>query len=417
MGLNESYMPTRSQILLINPLPSVSQAYSMVISDESQKSVTSNSSILGANPAIGQNLYDNVMHTRSGVQGSGYIALYSRNGGNPKFKKNYNLQCEFCKLKGYTRETCYKLVGYPAYFKFKKRIRANTGYNGGNNTGYNGNNSSTAHNVCYESSTYGSHMMHGQMQGVENQVVYTQGSQGSGQGIGIISSSLTTENNNELTITTALAATESNKEWIVDTGDTNHMLSDINLLDKSSINKPEISKKGFLPNGDISLVTHIGASKLTESSTITNVFYLPQFKFNLLISTLVKGIGRQEGGLYILPSHQAHICSLVTNNLNSAFVSISQADISLWHKRFGHVSFTVLKKILQFLTYVKTQFDKVVKIVKTDNGTEFVNSVCSNLFKTLGLIHQRSCAYYPQQNGVAERKHRHILEVTRAIRF
>ena len=66
---------------------------------------------------------------------------------------------------------------------------------------------------------------------------------------------------------------------------------------------------------------------------------------------------------------------------------------------------------------MKTQFYKVVKVVKTDNGSEFVNSFYCSLFKKLGIIHQTTCAYTPQQNGVVERKHMHILEVTRALRF
>ena len=36
-------------------------------------------------------------------------------------------------------------------------------------------------------------------------------------------------------------------------------------------------------------------------------------------------------------------------------------------------------------------------------------------FRDHGLVHQTSCPYSPQQNGVAERKNRIILEITRAI--
>ena len=41
----------------------------------------------------------------------------------------------------------------------------------------------------------------------------------------------------------------------------------------------------------------------------------------------------------------------------------------------------------------------------------------SELFKSQGIIHQSLCPYTPQQNGVVERKHRHIMETARAIRF
>lgn len=66
---------------------------------------------------------------------------------------------------------------------------------------------------------------------------------------------------------------------------------------------------------------------------------------------------------------------------------------------------------------IKTQFNSHVKVVRSDNGTEFLNSQCSDLFNHLGILHQSSCPHTPQQNGVVERKHRHILNIARAIRF
>lgn len=47
MGLNETYAQAKSQILLMTPLPLVNRAYSMIASDENQKQVAQNVSIVG----------------------------------------------------------------------------------------------------------------------------------------------------------------------------------------------------------------------------------------------------------------------------------------------------------------------------------------------------------------------------------
>lgn len=64
---------------------------------------------------------------------------------------------------------------------------------------------------------------------------------------------------------------------------------------------------------------------------------------------------------------------------------------------------------------VKTQFEKNVKILWSDNGLEF--TCLSRFYYENGIIHQTSVVNTPQQNGRVERKHRHILNVARALRF
>jgi IS30 family transposase len=68
-----------------------------------------------------------------------------------------------------------------------------------------------------------------------------------------------------------------------------------------------------------------------------------------------------------------------------------------------------------FITFVHTQFNCQVKIIRSDNGLEFIS--LKPFLSTHGILLQNSCLYTLQQNGVVERKHRHLLNVGRALRF
>jgi len=74
-------------------------------------------------------------------------------------------------------------------------------------------------------------------------------------------------------------------------------------------------------------------------------------------------------------------------------------------------------KFYAFYQMIHTQFDKKIQVLRSDNGGEFVNKSMQDFFRENGLIYQTSCPNTPQQNGVAERKNRKLLEMTRAMIF
>ena len=64
---------------------------------------------------------------------------------------------------------------------------------------------------------------------------------------------------------------------------------------------------------------------------------------------------------------------------------------------------------------VATQFGIQLKVLRFDNGGEYLKQELTDFMRSVGVIHQTTCPYSPQQNGVAERKNRQLLEITRSL--
>lgn len=70
-----------------------------------------------------------------------------------------------------------------------------------------------------------------------------------------------------------------------------------------------------------------------------------------------------------------------------------------------------------YIKMVNTQFHSDIKAYRTNNGTKFVNHTVQHMFAEYGILHQRSCTYTPQHNGVVERRHKILVETARALMF
>lgn len=76
----------------------------------------------------------------------------------------------------------------------------------------------------------------------------------------------------------------------------------------------------------------------------------------------------------------------------------------------------VYNHFANYTNLVLNQFKCGLKTVNQIMVLIVNNKMCS-FFDSLGIVHQISCAYTPQQNWVAESKHKPLLNVARSLLF
>ncbi|GJS78154.1 zinc finger, CCHC-type containing protein [Tanacetum coccineum] len=77
-----------------------------------------------------------------------------------------------------------------------------------------------------------------------------------------------------------------------------------------------------------------------------------------------------------------------------------------------HAKDEALDKFRIYKTEVELQQNDLVKTLRTDRGGEYYDPV---FFQYVGIIHETTAPYTPQQNGVAERKNRAIKEMVNSM--
>ncbi|KAH9695610.1 hypothetical protein KPL71_022838 [Citrus sinensis] len=110
---------------------------------------------------------------------------------------------------------------------------------------------------------------------------------------------------------------------------------------------------------------------------------LKQIEENGLV--IMKGIRRN--GLYVLTGSTAKL---------AITASVSSDRTKLWHMRLTHM-------------------EKGLKRLRTDNGLEYYNKDFENFCKSKGIARHRTVRNTPQQNGLAERMNRTLIEKVRCM--
>ncbi|KAL0358343.1 UNVERIFIED_CONTAM: hypothetical protein Sangu_0683700 [Sesamum angustifolium] len=116
MGLSESFDHLRDQLLVMDPVPTVNKAYSMVLRVEKQREVHMEGS---------ENMDTAALQVRAPGK-KDYLAK----GGNQRrtYVDKRGQYCTNCDKSGHTKDTCFKLHGTPDWYKELIEKKGEKGY-------------------------------------------------------------------------------------------------------------------------------------------------------------------------------------------------------------------------------------------------------------------------------------------------
>ncbi|GKD31560.1 putative ribonuclease H-like domain-containing protein [Tanacetum coccineum] len=135
-----------------------------------------------------------------------------------------------------------------------------------------------------------------------------------------------------------------------------------------------------------------------------------------------------------------------TRGLTCLIAKATIDESNTWHRWRGHINFKTMNKLVKgnlvkvtddfsrfswvfffatkdetsgilktFITEIENQLDHKVKVIRSDNGTEFKNSIMNHFCEIKGIKRELSVARTPQQNGVAKRKNKTLIEAARTM--
>ncbi|GKE80699.1 retrovirus-related pol polyprotein from transposon TNT 1-94, partial [Tanacetum coccineum] len=175
-------------------------------------------------------------------------------------------------------------------------------------------------------------------------------------------------------------------------------------------------------------LSHLNFSAINHLARHSLVRGLPKLKFEKdhLCSTCAMGKSKKkphkpksedtnQEKLYFL---HMDLCGLmhVTSVNGKKYILVIVDDYS----QFTWVKFLRSKDeapdfIIKFLKMIQVRLQVTVRRIRTDNGTEFANQTLREYYEKIGISHETYVARSPQQNGIAERRNRTLIEAARTM--
>lgn len=106
----------------------------------------------------------------------------------------------------------------------------------------------------------------------------------------------------------------------------------------------------------------------------------------------------------------------ISSPSNSRFFLLFKDENTSYRKVYflRHKS-EVFSKFKEFEAFVSTQTGRKIKVLRSDNGTEYTCSQIQTFLKEKGIIHECSSPYIHEQNGRAEREIRTLVKSARSM--
>ncbi|GKB98282.1 ribonuclease H-like domain-containing protein [Tanacetum coccineum] len=225
-------------------------------------------------------------------------------------------------------------------------------------------------------------------------------------------------------------------QGVIDSGCSRHMTGNMSYLtDYEEIDGGYVAFGGNPKGGKI---TRKGIIK-TGNLDFENVYFVRELKFNLfsisqmcdkknsvlfndteciVLSPNFKLIDESQVLLRVPRKNNMYSVDLKNivpkGGLTCLFAKATSDESKLWHRRLATKDETssILKS---FITGIEILVDHKVKVIRSDNETEFKNKEMNQFYEIKGILRQFSVARTPQQNGVAERRNMTLIEVARTM--